>query len=333
MPSRTLVLTPGDPAGVGPDILLTLCQLQGPWNDHILIAPYQPSLLEARAKDLGLTINFNLIDSIEEAVSNSQHTLNIFPIEGPEKIQPGKPDVTARGMVLKSLSLSAEWCLKGKADAVVTCPIAKHVLATSDAPFSGHTEFYAESAGVDQVVMLLATDGLKVALATTHLPLKDVPDAITRPLLKDVLTIMSQSMSQNWGCSNPRIKVTGLNPHAGENGTMGMEEIETIEPAIREMQAFNPNISGPYSADTLFVANHLEDCDAVLAMFHDQGLPVLKREGFKRALNITLGLPFLRTSVDHGTAFALAGTGQADASSLCYAVEETLKLIEMRHAA
>jgi 4-hydroxythreonine-4-phosphate dehydrogenase len=223
--------------------------------------------------------------------------------------------------VLDSLQLALDGCLDKRFDAVVTAPVHKGIINDAGIAFSGHTEFFAEGAGIDKVVMMLATDSLRVALATTHLPLKDVSAAITRSSLQQVVEILDRSMKAQFGISHPRIAVCGLNPHAGEGGHLGMEEIEVISPVIELLQATGINLTGPWPADTIFNQDRLQDYDVVLAMYHDQGLPVLKHAGFGRAVNITLGLPFIRTSVDHGTALDLAGSGKASDTSLQAAVD------------
>jgi 4-hydroxythreonine-4-phosphate dehydrogenase len=217
-------------------------------------------------------------------------------------------------------------CLAKEFDGVVTGPVHKGVINDAEIEFTGHTEFFADGANIDKVVMMLATDELRVALVTTHLPLSAVSAEITKQNVTQTLSIINSSFNQQFGKENPRIAVCGLNPHAGENGHMGTEEIEVISPVIEELQKNNPNISGPWPADTIFVKEKLTDYDVIVAMYHDQGLPVLKHNGFGRAVNITLGLPFIRTSVDHGTALDLAGTGQADIGSLLTAIDMAVEM-------
>jgi 4-hydroxythreonine-4-phosphate dehydrogenase len=217
-------------------------------------------------------------------------------------------------------------CLAKEFDGVVTGPVHKGVINDAEIEFTGHTEFFADGANIDKVVMMLATDELRVALVTTHLPLSAVSAAITKQNVTQTLSIINSSFKQQFGKENPRIAVCGLNPHAGENGHMGTEEIEVISPVIEELKKNNPNISGPWPADTIFVKEKLADYDVIVAMYHDQGLPVLKHNGFGRAVNITLGLPFIRTSVDHGTALDLAGTGHADIGSLLTAIDMAVEM-------
>lgn len=230
--------------------------------------------------------------------------------------------------VISTLQLALNGCLAGTFDAVVTAPVHKGVINDAQVPFSGHTEFFADGAGVNKVVMMLATPELRVALATTHLPLREVSDAITQQSLLKIMHILAESLQQSFGLKHPRIAVCGLNPHAGEGGHLGTEEQTVIEPAIKLIREEGYEFNGPWPADTIFVKSRLADYDAVLAMYHDQGLPVLKHQGFGDAVNITLGLPFIRTSVDHGTALDLAGSGKASATSLQAAINmaETMSL-------
>jgi 4-hydroxythreonine-4-phosphate dehydrogenase len=220
--------------------------------------------------------------------------------------------------------------MNGQFDAVVTAPVHKGVINDANVPFTGHTEFFADGAGVDNVVMMLATNELKVALATTHLPLKMIAEAITKPLLEDIIRKIDASFKLFFNKQKPRIAVCGLNPHAGENGHLGTEEITVIQPVIETCIQSGIDASGPWPADTIFVDEHLKEFDVVLAMYHDQGLPVLKHHGFGRAVNVTLGLPFIRTSVDHGTALELAGTGKAKETSLLAAIEMAMLMTKTR---
>jgi 4-hydroxythreonine-4-phosphate dehydrogenase len=234
--------------------------------------------------------------------------------------------------VLEMLQRAARGCLQREFAAVVTGPIHKGVINEAGIPFSGHTEFFQQLSGVKEVVMMLATEGLRVALVTTHLPLREVADAITPEKLTQVLTILHQSLQSQFGILTPHILVAGLNPHAGENGHMGTEEVDIIEPVLKQLRSQGMKLSGPLPADTLFTPKYLSTADAVLAMYHDQGLPVLKFKGFGQAVNITLGLPFIRTSVDHGTALELVGTGQAEMGSFQYAIKTALEMIHATQA-
>jgi 4-hydroxythreonine-4-phosphate dehydrogenase len=233
--------------------------------------------------------------------------------------------------VLNTLQLAAKGCMRGEFDALVTGPLQKSVINDAGISFTGHTEYLADLSNCPRVVMMLATDTLRVALATTHLPLRDVSTQITRELLTEVLQILQHDLQTKFNIAHPRIIVCGLNPHAGEGGHLGSEEIEIIEPALESLRDKGLNLIGPLPADTAFVPRNLEQADAVLAMYHDQGLPVLKHSGFGRAVNITLGLPFIRTSVDHGTALDLAGSGKIDTGSLQQALKMAISMASSKH--
>ena len=240
---------------------------------------------------------------------------------------PGQLDVANAPYVLRTLEQAIDHCLTGQASALVTGPVHKGIINEAGIAFTGHTEFLAAKAGVEAVVMMLAAGSLRVALATTHLPLRAVPEAITTSALTTTLRILDRSLRSQFGLARPRIAVLGLNPHAGESGHLGREEIEVIAPVIEQLRAEGLDLSDPLPADTAFVPEALAACDAVLAMYHDQGLPVLKHAGFGEAVNITLGLPFVRTSVDHGTALDVAGRGVARAGSLLAAVDQARRLV------
>ena len=239
---------------------------------------------------------------------------------------PGQMSVANADYVLKTLDVAIDGCLSGEFDAMVTGPVNKAIINDAGHPFTGHTEYLAQRAGVERVVMMLTAGDLRVALATTHLPLAAVPGAIDQRLLEQTLTIIDHDLRRYFGFSQPRIAVCGLNPHAGESGHLGREEIDIISPAIEAMRAKGLSLLGPLPADTAFTPEALKHCDVVLAMYHDQGLPVLKHAGFGKAVNITLGLPFIRTSVDHGTALDLAGTGKANTDSLNEALGSALSM-------
>jgi len=303
-----LALTCGEPAGIGPDICLlaghALAARQASF-DITCIA--DESLLAERARQLQLP----------------------WPVAGSFRIEhvpllapaaPGRLDPRNAGWVLSLLDRALAGCRSGQFDAMVTAPVQKSVINDAGIPFTGHTEYLAAACGVERPVMLLATEGLRVALATTHLPLAEVGAAITGELLDEVLDILQRDLVQRWNLPRPRIGVCGLNPHAGESGHLGREEIEVIAPAIARARARGIEVTGPWPADTVFTPRQLQRLDVVLAMFHDQGLPVLKYAGFGSAVNVTLGLPVVRTSVDHGTALDLAGTGRADHGSLLAAL-------------
>jgi 4-hydroxythreonine-4-phosphate dehydrogenase len=328
-PRPRLALTAGEPAGVGPELLVRLAAIP---FDAELVAIADRSLLERAAARCGLDIQ--LIDDGAPApalTTSVQLRVHHVPMPAPE--QPGAPDPANARYVLATLAEAADGCLAGRYDAVVTAPLQKSSINDAGIAFTGHTEFLAERAGVD-VVMMLASPELRVALATTHLPLSAVAAAINGPLLQRVLRTVHVELQRKFGIEAPRIAVLGLNPHAGEAGHLGREEIDTIIPALDALREEGMELLGPLPADTAFVPAMRARYDAVLAMYHDQALPVLKSEAFDRTVNLTLGLPFIRTSVDHGTALDLAGTGRADPSSLIAAARMALDLVlRSRHAA
>ncbi|MCZ4283816.1 MULTISPECIES: 4-hydroxythreonine-4-phosphate dehydrogenase PdxA [Marinobacter] len=307
-----LALTAGEPAGIGPELCLQLAlKKRGP---GIVVVASKP-LLEARARLLGL--NVELEDWAPGAPATAEPgRLSVLSVDGLASTTAGQLDPANSAYVLETLRVAAQGCLDGTFDGMVTAPVHKGVINNAGIAFSGHTEFLQELCGVERVVMMLATDELRVALVTTHLPLKDVSAAITAERLAQVTRILDNDLRKFFGLQHPRILVAGLNPHAGEGGHLGREEIDVIEPTLDKLRREGIDLTGPLPADTLFTPHWLDNADAVLAMYHDQGLPVLKFQGFGRAVNITLGLPIVRTSVDHGTALDLAGTGRADAGSL-----------------
>lgn len=312
----TLALTAGEPAGIGPELCL---QLAADKRRAGVVVIACKQLLQARARQLGLTV------VLEDWVPGAEATtepgrLSVMHIGGLVSTEAGRLDPGNSAYVLETLQTAARGCLDGSFDGMVTAPVHKGVINDAGIAFSGHTEFLQELCGVERVVMMLATDELRVALVTTHLPLKDVAAAITPERLGQVTRILDADLRKFFGIEQPRILVAGLNPHAGEGGHLGREEIEVIEPTLERLRHEGMTLTGPLPADTLFTPHWLDNADAVLAMYHDQGLPVLKFQGFGRAVNITLGLPIVRTSVDHGTALDLAGTGRADAGSLKTAI-------------
>ncbi|WP_404365270.1 4-hydroxythreonine-4-phosphate dehydrogenase PdxA [Marinobacter sp.] len=311
-----LALTAGEPAGIGPELCL---QLAASERDAGIVVVASEALLEARAAHLGLTVEL-LPWQPGEPAATGPGELSVWPVAGLASDQPGRLDPANSAYVLASLEAAAKGCLDGTFDGMVTAPVHKGVINQAGIAFSGHTEFLQEICGVERVVMMLATGGLRVALVTTHLPLKDVAPAITAERITQVARILDQDLRTFFGIARPRILVAGLNPHAGEGGHLGREETDIIEPALDRLRDEGLTLIGPLPADTLFTPHWLEQADAVLAMYHDQGLPVLKYQGFGRAVNITLGLPIVRTSVDHGTALDLAGTGRADIGSLRTAI-------------
>ena len=328
-----LVITPGEPAGIGPELLVRLAQT--PPANVELVAVCDPALLTAAATQLGLSLALHEGSETAPATASSAGALTIWPVLLTATATPGKLDTRNAGYVLHTLRRATAACLAAQADALVTGPIHKGVIndAKAHPQFSGHTEFLAELTGAALPVMLLTAGALRVALATTHLPLAAVPAAVTRKNLTATLRVLHAELIAKFGISQPRILVTGLNPHAGEGGHLGREEIEVIAPVLEALRTEGMALEGPLPADTLFTPAVLARGDAVLAMFHDQGLPVLKHIGFGHAVNITLGLPIIRTSVDHGVALDLAGTGQADVGSLRAAVDCALQLAARRVSA
>lgn len=329
MPLR-FALTPGEPAGIGPDLCLLLAREAQP---HALIAIASRDLLAARAIKLGLAID--LIEVTPAAWPDRPAPAGALyvwdtPLGAP--VVTGQLDTANAAYVLDTLTRAGQGCLDGTFAGMITAPVHKGVINDGGVAFSGHTEFLAELTRTPQVVMLLATAGLRVALVTTHLPLREVADAIDHQTLLDVTRILHGDLQRYFGVPQPRILVCGLNPHAGEGGHLGREEIEIIEPALDHLRAEGLDLVGPLPADTLFTPKHLEHCDAVLAMYHDQGLPVLKHKGFGAAVNVTLGLPIIRTSVDHGTALDLAGSGRIDTGSLKVALDTAYSMATHRRS-
>lgn len=330
MPCRAIALTAGEPAGIGPDLCLMLAA-QPSRHQRVVIA--DPDLLAERARLLKLDIELSPYDPGTLPVPQAAGQLSVMPVSLARACQPGILDTTNADYVLETLRLAGQGCQAGHFAAVVTAPVHKGVINEAGVPFSGHTEFFAELTGTPLVVMMLACPGLRVALVTTHLPLRAVADAITPTLLEQVIRILDQDLRHKFGIATPRILVCGLNPHAGEGGHMGTEEIDTLIPVLERLRREGMLLDGPLPADTLFTPKYLDHADAVLAMYHDQGLPVLKHKGFGNAVNITLGLPIIRTSVDHGTALDLAGSGRADPGSLRVALDTAISMTEARESA
>lgn len=318
---RPLYVTSGEPAGIGPDICLALAQRED--RRPVVILADRELMLE-RARILKQSIEW--IEYAGQKLGNTQGQLYIqhLPLNAPVKL--GELNPANADYVIRQLSFAADEALSGQSAGIVTAPVQKSVINAAGLTFSGHTEFFQERAGVPRVVMMLATKQLRVALATTHLPLRQVADAITAERLIQVIDILLHDLKHKFKIDQPKILVCGLNPHAGEGGYLGQEEIEVINPVLHHYQTQGVLISDALPADTLFTPEHLQSADAVLAMYHDQGLPVLKSQGFGEAINITLGLPFIRTSVDHGTALTLAGTGLAKSSSLMVATDLALDM-------
>jgi 4-hydroxythreonine-4-phosphate dehydrogenase len=322
-----IALTSGEPAGVGPELCLAIAQETLGCE---LVCLADRTLLASRASALKLPVTLAEYDARAARSPHVPGRLPVLHIPLGAPSTPGKLDRANGRYVLDLIDRAIDGAVAGEFDAIVTAPVQKSVINEAGIPFTGHTEYLAERTRAPLPVMMLATEELRVALATTHLPLKDVSSAITVESLCQVLGILDHDLRQWWGLKAPRIAVCGLNPHAGESGHLGTEEINVIAPALARMRERGVNVTGPVPADTAFVPARLAECDAVLAMYHDQGLPVIKHSGFDRAVNVTLGLPILRTSVDHGTALDLAGTGKADHRSLAAALRLALSIAARR---
>jgi 4-hydroxythreonine-4-phosphate dehydrogenase len=316
-----VALTAGEPAGVGPELCLTIARRELPCE---LVCLADRDMLAERARRLGLNIELRDYDGTARRHEPGTLTVEHHPLA--TSSTPGKLDKTNARYVLDLLDRATDGAMAGEFAGIVTAPVHKGVINDSGVPFTGHTEYLAARTHAPLPVMMLASKAMRVALATTHLPLRDVSAAITIESLTDVVTILHRDLVKWWGIKQPRIAVCGLNPHAGESGHLGDEEIRVIGPAIERLAKSGLRVSGPMPADTAFVPRILAEFDAVVAMYHDQGLPVIKHAGFDTAVNITLGLPILRTSVDHGTALDLAGTGRADSSSLASAIALAIEL-------
>ncbi|GHX66276.1 4-hydroxythreonine-4-phosphate dehydrogenase PdxA [Vibrio cholerae] len=328
MSSKRIIVTAGEPAGIGPDLVLALSAQDWP---HQLVVCADKALLAQRAAQLGIQVK--LLDYQRDNPVQAQQagTLLVEHISLAEPVVAGQLNPANGHYVLKTLERAAKGCMNGEFDAIVTGPVHKGVINRAGVAFSGHTEFFAEQSKTPLVVMMLATEGLRTALVTTHLPLADVSQAITCERLEQIVHILHKDLVEKFAIAEPKIYVCGLNPHAGEDGVLGMEEIETITPTLQRLrEQYGMQLVGPLPADTIFSEKYLQQADAVLGMYHDQVLPVLKYKGFGRSVNITLGLPFIRTSVDHGTALDLAGTGQADAGSFWTALAYAIELVDKK---
>lgn len=327
MTVSAIALTAGEPAGIGPDLCLLLAK-EPCAHERVIIA--DPDLLADRAARLNLDLNIREFDPRRPPQAQQAGQLSVLPVRLNAPCVPGELNPANAPYVLETLRLGGQGCLDGHFGAVVTAPVHKGVINDAGMVFSGHTEFFAEQTGTEQVVMMLACPGLRVALVTTHLPLRAVADAITPEKLERVIRILDHDLRDKFGIAAPQILVCGLNPHAGEGGHLGHEEIDIIIPVLERMRSEGFHLEGPLPADTLFTPKHLQRADAALAMYHDQGLPVLKHKGFGQAVNVTLGLPIIRTSVDHGTALDLAGTDRIDVGSLQVALRTAISMIEAR---
>lgn len=322
---QTIAVTSGEPAGIGPELCLRLAD----WSNHPaseqarVVVLGDLGLLKARAEMLGLALNFRLWDW---ALSPEKGTIDVLHVPLRVASKAGALDAKNAPYVLELLDRALAGCQSQEFAAMVTAPVHKGVINDANIPFTGHTEYLADKTGTPLVVMMLAGGDLRVALATTHLPLREVPDAITPEVLESVIRILHADMSRKYGFLHPRILVAGLNPHAGEGGYLGMEEITVISPVLEKLRQEGMTLIGPLPADTMFTPPMLAQGDCVLAMYHDQGLTALKYATFGHGINVTLGLPIIRTSVDHGTALELAGTGKADSGSLFVAVEQAVMM-------
>ncbi len=323
-----LAITPGEPAGIGPDLCVQLAQTKREFEAVVFA---DPDLLLQRAQELNLPLSIRLFNPEILSTPNAIGELTVSPVALTTHAKATQLNPDNAHYVLETLRRATQSCTQQHCAALVTGPVHKGIINDAGIAFSGHTEFLAELTGGYPVMMLAASKNqchpnLRVALATTHLPLKDVSKAITPKVLKHVIRNLNHDLKKRFGIASPSILVCGLNPHAGEGGHLGKEEIETIIPTLQTLTKEGIKLTGPLPADTLFTPRYLDDADAVVAMFHDQGLPVLKYMGFGRAVNITLGLPIIRTSVDHGTALDLAGTGKAEIGSLETAIQEALTM-------
>jgi len=323
----TLALTVGEPAGIGPDLAVALSRQALPCRLAVL---GDADVLAQRAQLVGIALEFDHLSATDAVPPHRPGRLAVrhLPVDAP--VAPGRLNAANAPHVLALLDEATDGCLAGRYDAVVTAPVHKGVINDAGIPFTGHTEYLADRSVTPRVVMMLTGGGLRVALATTHLPLRDIADAITPDLLREVISILHGDLVERFGIANPRIAVAGLNPHAGESGHLGHEEIDVIEPVLTALRNEGMDLAGPLPADTLFSRIRVDPVDAVLAMYHDQGLPVLKYASFGEGVNVTLGLPFVRTSVDHGTALDLAGSGRAEVGSLLAAITLAIDLAHKR---
>jgi 4-hydroxythreonine-4-phosphate dehydrogenase len=318
-PLPRIALTAGEPAGIGPELLIKAAHTSAPAS---LVAVCDPALLEAAAAALGLPTR--LLD--DDGGAHEPGSLRVIPVSLALTAVPGKLDTANAGYVLETLDIACDGCLDGHFDAMVTGPVQKSVINDAGIPFSGHTEYLAQRCGGAYPVMMLVAQSMRVALLTTHLPLREVPAALDAECLERTIRIIDHDLRLRFGVAAPRISVLGLNPHAGEGGHLGREEIDIIIPLLERLRAEGLTLTGPLPADTAFTHRALENTDAVLAMYHDQGLPVIKHAGFGEVVNVTLGLPIVRTSVDHGTALDLAGSGRATPGSLLEAIRLAIRL-------
>ena len=325
---KKILYSPGEPSGIGPDLIIQLCKSTF-WTDIKIpiLCLSDPKLLIQRAKDLGKKITLKEISAIEQLQKNKKNIIQVIHVSDCGNTKPGKLYKSNAQYVLDNLKFGINEALKNKNLAIVTGPISKENIISINKAFSGHTEYIQQRTKSDEVLMLLASDQLKVALATTHIPLKKVANKISKELVISKATTLNQGLKQKFKIKNPNIKLLGLNPHSGEGGKIGKEEIDILIPAVKELRKKKINISYPISADTAFTKKNLKETDAFLGMYHDQVLPVIKALSFGSAINITLGVPITRTSVDHGVALDISGTGKSDPSSLKEAIKTAKKII------
>ena len=324
--SHRIAITPGEPAGIGPDLVVSVAQQA--WSQQLVVVASKALLIE-RAQLLNLPLN--LVDYDEDnRQPTPAGTITVLDVELGDTCVAGELNTNNGHYVVKTLRIASEKNMNGEFDAIVTGPVHKGLINQAGIAFSGHTEYFAMQANCTDVVMMLATEGLRVALVTTHIPLAYVSKAITPERLSKVTRILDQDLKQKFGIKSPKIYACGINPHAGEDGHLGREEIEVMNPTFDALRNEGINIIGPLPADTIFQEKYLKDADAILSMYHDQGLPVLKYKGFGQSVNITLGLPFIRTSVDHGTALDLAGKNQADKGSFIEAINSAILLSQSK---
>lgn len=328
-PIPRIAITSGEPAGIGLDLCVLLAHQA---IDAEIIFVADPNALAARANQLGLSIKTNLFDKSKiPEVHTGNGNITLIPTRTADTVVAGKLNANNSAYVIEMLATATDGCLSGEFDAMVTAPVHKGIINQAGIDFTGHTEFLAERSNNAQVVMMLVGGGMRVALATTHLPLTKVTTAITKESLTETIRILNTDLVSKFGIQHPRIMVAGLNPHAGEGGYLGDEEIKTIMPVLNQLRNEGFDLTGPLPADTMFSQKNIAQTDAFLAMYHDQGLAVLKHASFGEGVNVTLGLPFIRTSVDHGTALDLAGTGNIEIGSLLAAIQLAIDLANAKN--
>lgn len=314
---KRIAITPGEPAGIGPELI---AQIASQPFQHELVIIADPALIKTRANHINIPLKLSPVNLAQKPTVHIPGHVKVLPLSLAEPAKPGELNPKNVDYVLETLNTATKETLTGTFSAIVTGPIHKGVIANSGRSFSGHTEYFSELCGGCPTVMMLMNSGMKVALTTTHLPLSKVPGNITEAKLTQTISIVENALKQQFHIKDPKIAVCGLNPHAGEDGTLGREEIDTIIPTLEKLRSQGIQLIGPLPADTAFTEKHLAEADITIAMYHDQGLPVIKHQGFGKVVNVTLGLPFVRTSVDHGTALGLAGTGTANPDSLLEAI-------------